>query len=313
MIKLSNIHKKYDEQDALKGVDLTINPGECIVLIGPSGCGKSSLLKSINRMIEIDEGTIEVFNRNIKDYKVEDLRRRIGYCIQGVGLFPHLSVKENIAIVLRILKWNENDIDMRVNTLLEMTDLSPSYINKKPHELSGGEAQRVGVCRALATDPSILLMDEPFGALDPLTREKIQIAFRDIQKKLHKTVVFVTHDVEEAILLADRIALMNDGKILHLDTPNHFINLKQDEFGSDFLGKDYSLQLLRRFQLKDLNLNQVKQSEDLVNLSLESSVKDGLSYCLNSLNNSVFFEDNGVVYHLTFNHIFEFIKGINND
>ncbi|MDP3441611.1 MAG: ATP-binding cassette domain-containing protein, partial [Ignavibacteria bacterium] len=136
MIKLKNIHKKYDEQDALRGVDLTINPGECVVLIGPSGCGKSSLLKSINRMIEIDEGTIEVFNKNINDYKVEDLRRKIGYCIQGVGLFPHLSVKENIAIVLRILKWNENDINIRVNDLLEMTDLSPSYINKKPHELS---------------------------------------------------------------------------------------------------------------------------------------------------------------------------------
>jgi osmoprotectant transport system ATP-binding protein len=313
MIKLKNIHKKYDEQDALRGVDLTINPGECVVLIGPSGCGKSSLLKSINRMIEIDEGTIEVFNKNIKDYKVEDLRRKIGYCIQGVGLFPHLSVKENIAIVLRILKWNENDINTRVNDLLEMTDLSPSYINKKPHELSGGEAQRVGVCRALATDPSILLMDEPFGALDPLTREKVQIAFRDIQKKLHKTVVFVTHDVEEAILLADRIALMNDGKILHLDTPNHFINLKQDEFGSDFLGKDYSLQLLKRFQLKDLSLDQVKHNEDIVNLNLESSVKDGLSYCLNSNNNSVVFKDNGILYQLTFNRIFEFIKRINHD
>lgn len=264
-------------------------------------------------MIEIDEGTIEVFNRNINDYKVEDLRRKIGYCIQGVGLFPHLSVKENIAIVLRILKWNENDINTRVNELLEMTDLSQSYINKKPHELSGGEAQRVGVCRALATDPSILLMDEPFGALDPLTREKIQIAFRDIQKKLHKTVVFVTHDVEEAILLADRIALMNDGKILHLDTPSHFINLKQDEFGSDFLGKDYSLQLLKRFQLKDLNLDQIKQNDDLVSLTLESSVKDGLSYCLNSKNNSVVFEDNGKVYQLAFNNIFEFIKRINHD
>lgn len=313
MIKLKNIHKKYDEQDALRGVDLTINPGECIVLIGPSGCGKSSLLKSINRMIEIDEGTIEVFNKNINDYKVEDLRRKIGYCIQGVGLFPHLSVKENIAIVLRILKWNEDDINTRVNDLLEMTDLSPSYINKKPHELSGGEAQRVGVCRALATDPSILLMDEPFGALDPLTREKIQIAFRDIQKKLHKTVVFVTHDVEEAILLADRIALMNDGKILHLDTPNHFINLKQDEFGSDFLGKDYSLQLLKRFQLKDLNLDKIEQNDDLVSLTLESSVKDGLSYCLNSKNNNVVFEDEGIVYQLTFNNIFEFIKRINHD
>jgi osmoprotectant transport system ATP-binding protein len=313
MIEIKNIYKKYDEQDALKGVDLVINPGECVVLIGPSGCGKSSLLKSINRMIEIDEGNIEVFNRNINDYKVEDLRRKIGYCIQGVGLFPHLSVKENIAIVLRILKWKENDINNRVNELLEMTDLSPSYINKKPHELSGGEAQRVGVCRALATDPSILLMDEPFGALDPLTREKIQIAFRDIQKKLHKTVVFVTHDVEEAILLADRIALMNDGKILHLDTPNHFINLKQEEFGSDFLGKDYSLRLLKRFQLKDLTLNHVDYKEELVNLTLESSVKDGLSYCLNSKNNSVAFEDNGKVYQLTFNHIFEFIKRINHD
>ena len=192
MIQLKNVTKKYDKQEALKGIDLEINDGECIVLIGPSGCGKSSLLKSINRMIEVDTGTIKVLNQEIETYKVEELRRKIGYCIQGVGLFPHLNVKENIAIVLRVLKWKEEEIDQRVNELLTMTELPLSYINKKPHELSGGEAQRVGVCRALATNPSILLMDEPFGALDPLTREKVQIAFREIQKKLHKTVTNTT-------------------------------------------------------------------------------------------------------------------------
>lgn len=310
MIRLKNVTKKYDKQEALKGIDLEINDGECVVLIGPSGCGKSSLLKSINRMIEVDTGTIEVINQEIKSYKVEELRRKIGYCIQGVGLFPHLSVKENIAIVLRVLKWKEDDIDHRVNELLTMTELPLSYKNKKPHELSGGEAQRVGVCRALATNPSILLMDEPFGALDPLTREKVQIAFREIQKKLHKTVVFVTHDVEEAILLADRIALMYDGKILHLDTPSHFINLYKNEYGSDFLGKDYALRLLKRYTLNDLDLIHVSNKENLVSLSLTSSVKDGLSYCLNA-EDKIYFNDNNQTYELSYFDIYKFMQRIN--
>lgn len=310
MIRLKNVTKKYDKQEALKGIDLEINDGECVVLIGPSGCGKSSLLKSINRMIEVDTGTIEVINQEIKSYKVEELRRKIGYCIQGVGLFPHLSVKENIAIVLRVLKWKEDDIDHRVNELLTMTELPLSYKNKKPHELSGGETQRVGVCRALATNPSILLMDEPFGALDPLTREKVQIAFREIQKKLHKTVVFVTHDVEEAILLADRIALMYDGKILHLDTPSHFMNLDKNEYGSDFLGKDYALRLLKRYTLNDLDLIHVSNKENLVSLSLTSSVKDGLSYCLNA-EDKIYFNDNNQTYELSYFDIYKFMQRIN--
>lgn len=310
MIHLKNVTKKYDEQEALKGIDLEINDGECIVLIGPSGCGKSSLLKSINRMIEVDTGVIQVLNQDIKSYKVEELRRKIGYCIQGVGLFPHLNVKENIAIVLRVLKWKEEDINQRVNELLTMTELPLSYINKKPHELSGGEAQRVGVCRALATNPSILLMDEPFGALDPLTREKVQIAFREIQKKLHKTVVFVTHDVEEAILLADRIALMYDGKILHLDTPSQFMNLDKNEYGSDFLGKDYALRLLKRYTLSELNLKCVSSQMNLVNLSLSSSVKDGLSYCLNT-DDKIYFNDQDQTYELSYIDIFSFMQRIN--
>lgn len=312
MIRLRNVMKKYDKQEALRGIDLDINEGECIVLIGPSGCGKSSLLKSINRMIDIDSGVIEVFNQEINNYKVEELRRKIGYCIQGVGLFPHLTVKENIAIVLRVLKWKEEDINHRVDELLSMTELPLSYKEKRPHELSGGEAQRVGVCRALATNPSILLMDEPFGALDPLTREKVQIAFRDIQKKLHKTVVFVTHDVEEAILLADRIALMLDGKILHLDTPIKFMNLDKNEYGSDFLGKDYSLRLLKRFTLNDLNLKPVKHQENLVHLSLNSSIKDGLSYCLNS-ENTVYFKDDKHIYELAYSDIYDFMQRISHE
>lgn len=310
MIQLSNVTKKYDEQEALKGIDLEIKDGECIVLIGPSGCGKSSLLKSINRMIEVDTGLIKVLDQDIKSFKVEELRRKIGYCIQGVGLFPHLNVKENIAIVLRVLKWKEEDIDQRVNELLSITELPITYKSKKPHELSGGEAQRVGVCRALATNPSILLMDEPFGALDPLTREKVQLAFREIQKKLHKTVVFVTHDVEEAILLADRIALMYDGKILHLDTPTQFMNLDKNEFGSDFLGKDYALRLLKRFTLNDLNLKIVSDKDNLVNLTLSSSVKDGLSYCLNSQKN-IYFKDLDHTFELSYMDIFNFMQRIN--
>ena len=204
---------------ALRDIDLTIAKGEFVCFLGPSGCGKSTLLKSINRMVDINGGRVIVAGRNVNDYQPELLRRQIGYCIQGVGLFPHLSVQDNIAIVPRLLKWKENDIRERTLRLMAISELPPAYLDKYPHELSGGEAQRVGVCRALAADPPILLMDEPFGAVDPLTREKLQAAFNNIQKELRKTVVFVTHDVEEAIILGDRIAVMNQGEVLLCATP----------------------------------------------------------------------------------------------
>ena len=312
MIKLSQIRKLYDTQEALRNVDLQIEDGECVVLIGPSGCGKSSLLKSINRMIDIDAGTITFFNEDILSLPVEQLRRKIGYCIQGVGLFPHMNVKENIAILLRILKWKEVDIDRRVDELLLMSELPLSYKTKKPHELSGGEAQRVGVCRALATDPPVLLMDEPFGALDPMTREKIQIAFRDIQQKLHKTVVFVTHDIEEAILLGDRIALMNEGQIVQLSTPEALIQDQKETFTKNFIGQDYPLMVLKRYRVRDLKLEPVSNLSVTHGIDMDTNLKEALALCIKQTE-PVIFKDGQNCYALLYSDIFSFIRGMQDE
>ena len=265
MIRIKQLTKNYGEFEALNGVDLEINEGECVVLIGPSGCGKTTLLKSINRMIEPNSGEIEIDDQNVNSYNLEELRRNIGYCIQNVGLFPHYSVRDNIAVVPKLLKWAKKDIDDRVDYLMDLTGLPRSYRDKKPYELSGGESQRVGVCRALAADPKILLMDEPFGAVDPMTRIKIQLAFRNIQKELKKTVVFVTHDVEEAILLADRIAIMQHGKILGYDTPEAFRHAMEEDFVQSFLGPDYPLKLLKRHRLDEMIPQEEESSQVTLN------------------------------------------------
>jgi osmoprotectant transport system ATP-binding protein len=259
MIQLNQVSKFYGQHQALKAVDLHIFEGECVILIGPSGCGKSTLLKSINRMVDISSGQVLVDNKEVNHYQPELLRRQIGYCIQGVGLFPHLSVKDNIAVVPRLLKWPEKEIDNRINRLMAMSELPLTYLHKRPHELSGGESQRVGVCRALAANPPILLMDEPFGAVDPLTREKLQIAFSHIQSELKKTVVFVTHDVEEAIILGDRIAVMNQGEVILCKSPGALTGPSVTPFVKAFLGNDYPLRLLNRFTLSDLNCDSGSQ------------------------------------------------------
>jgi len=253
VIQLKQVDKFYGQQQALRAVDLNVQAGECVVLIGPSGCGKSTLLKAINRMVSINAGQVLVEGKDVESYQPELLRRQIGYCIQGVGLFPHLTVKDNIAVVPRLLKWQEKTIDERIERLMTMSDLPLTYLHKKPHELSGGESQRVGVCRALAADPPILLMDEPFGAVDPLTREKLQVAFNYIQQLLKKTVVFVTHDVEEAIVLGDRIAVMNKGEILACKTPGELSGTSEDAFVKTFLGNEYPIRLLKRYTYADLS------------------------------------------------------------
>jgi osmoprotectant transport system ATP-binding protein len=253
MIQLKQVFKSYHTIMALNGIDLDIPKGECVVLIGPSGCGKSTLLKTINRMVAPDGGEVLVDRINVTAYKPEMLRRQIGYCIQGVGLFPHFSVSENIAVVPRLLKWPETKINQRIHLLMEMSGLPLSYSDKKPRELSGGESQRVGVCRALAADPPVLLMDEPFGAVDPLTRERLQLAFNQIQQELKKTVVFVTHDVEEAILLADRVIVMNQGKIISSAAPGAFAGVIEEGFVKTFLGNEYPLRLLKRYTVQSLN------------------------------------------------------------
>ena len=193
------------------------------MLLGPSGCGKSTLLRLINALTPADSGTVTVRGQDISRMPPEQLRRGIGYVVQNVGLFPHYTVRRNIAVVPELLKWKKPDIIKRTAFLMELTGLPQKYLDKYPHELSGGEAQRVGVARALAADPPILLMDEPFGSVDPLNRERLQRSFLDIQRTLKKTVLFVTHDVSEALIMGDRILLLREGRMARSGTPREMV------------------------------------------------------------------------------------------
>lgn len=247
MIKISNVTKKYGDFTAVKDLSLTVNKAEFLVILGPSGCGKSTLLRLINKMIARDSGEIEVNGEDIDDLKGEELRKTIGYVIQSIGLFPHMDVKKNIATVPHLLKWKDDKISKRVDEMLALVGLEPEkYRDKKPSELSGGEAQRIGVARAIASDPDILLMDEPFGAVDPINRLRLQKEFRKIQRELKKTVVFVTHDIDEALLLSDRICILNQGEIVQIDTPERIVLDPKNEFVKDFFKGEGILTILSR-------------------------------------------------------------------
>ncbi len=251
MISLRGIVKRYGTATAVDGADLEIVRGELCVLVGPSGCGKSTLLRTVNRMVEPDEGTVLVDGHDVRGVPVERLRRGIGYVIQNVGLFPHLTVGENITVVPRLLGTPRETAAARAEELLDLVGLARGWIGRWPRELSGGEAQRVGVARALAADPPVLLMDEPFGSVDPMTRVRLQREFLAIQRRLQKTVLFVTHDVEEAIRLADRIAVMRSGRILQHAPPTRFVADASESFVSDFLGLEYGLELLARHAVRE--------------------------------------------------------------
>jgi osmoprotectant transport system ATP-binding protein len=250
MISLQNLTKLYGTTIAVKNFSLEIGSGEVCILIGPSGCGKTTLLKMINRLVEPTSGRILFDNRDISRIKPENLRRSIGYSIQNVGLFPHMTVAENVAVVPDLLSWKKARKEARITELLELVGLSPAiYRSKYPRELSGGEAQRIGVARALAADPPLLLMDEPFGAVDPLTREKLQGQFERIQRELKKTVILVTHDLDEAIRLSDRIAVMKSGQLMQYDTPENILSKPANQFVHDFVGVDRALKKLSRLSV----------------------------------------------------------------
>lgn len=241
MIKLENVCKRYDVNGdyIIKDLNLSIEKGEICIFIGPSGCGKSTTLKMINRMVDSTSGEIYIDGENIKNKDEDKLRMKIGYVIQQIGLLPHKTVAENIAIVPKLFGWDKVKVDLRVEELLEMVGLDPrEYRDKYPKYLSGGQMQRVGVARALAADPPIMLMDEPFGAVDPIARKSIQDEFLKIQKKIKKTVCFVTHDIDEAIKMGDRIAIFNDKNIVQIDKPRNIILNPADDFVREFIGID---------------------------------------------------------------------------
>ncbi len=252
MIRFEGIRKTYDEKQALAGVDIELPTGQISVIIGPSGCGKSTFLKLINRMIDPDSGQILIDNTPVLSRSPHELRLGIGYVIQEIGLFPHFTVEENILIVPRLLKWTEQKKAERLGELMKLIGLSDGYRGKYPHELSGGEAQRVGVARALAADPEILLMDEPFGAVDPLNRSVLQDEFAAIQSKVQKTVVFVTHDIDEAVRLADHLVIMRDGKVVQAGAPEEILQKPAGRFVRDFIGADRAIKRLSLFSLRDI-------------------------------------------------------------
>jgi osmoprotectant transport system ATP-binding protein len=247
MIRLEHVTKKYDGAAAVDDLTLEVVKGEVCVLIGPSGCGKTTTLRMINRLVEPTSGKILVDGKDIFGIKAEPLRRSIGYAIQSVGLFPHMTVGANIAVVPGLLGWEKGRIAARVSELLGLVGLDPQqYTAKYPGHLSGGESQRIGVARALAADPPILLMDEPFGAVDPLTRQRLQAWFLNLQRQLKKTIILVTHDLDEAIRLADRIAVMQAGKLVQHDTPEAILARPANKFVHDFVGVDRALKRLSR-------------------------------------------------------------------
>ncbi len=237
MIEFINVGMTYPCGNiGLKSINLIINESEITVFIGPSGSGKTTLLKMINRLEDNTTGEVKINGKNVKEYNIHKMRWDIGYALQQVALFPHMNVEENIAIVPELKKWKKEKINARIDELLNMVGLEPEkYRKRKPSELSGGEAQRVGIARALAADPKIILMDEPFSALDPITRASLQEDVKKLQKQIHKTIVFVTHDIEEAFLLGDKICIIQDGELIQSGTKQEIISNPKNDFVKKFI------------------------------------------------------------------------------
>ena len=259
VVAFDHVTKRYggpDAPPAVTDLTLTVPAGEICVLVGPSGCGKTTSMKMVNRLIEPTSGRITIGGRDVMSLPAVELRRRIGYVIQQIGLFPHLTIADNVGVVPRLLGWKPSRIRDRTEELLELVGLDAAdYGARYPNELSGGERQRVGVARALAADPPVMLMDEPFGAVDPIRRERLQNEFRRLQERVGKTVIFVTHDVDEAIKMADRIAILQRGGILaQYDTPQAILANPASEFVERFVGADRGLKRLSLARVRDLEL-----------------------------------------------------------
>lgn len=257
MIKLSQVTKTFagTSQPAVDRLSLQIGEGEVVVLVGPSGCGKTTTLKMINRLIEPTGGTITVAGKDILELPAHELRRGIGYVIQQIGLFPHKTIGANIGTVPELLGWDKADITTRVRELAELVELAPDMLDRYPGELSGGQRQRVGVARALAADPPVMLMDEPFGAVDPIVRANLQDELLSLQARLKKTIVLVTHDIDEAIKLGDRVAILSEGGHLEqYDSPAEILRNPANQFVADFLGSDRGIKRLSLIPVSAIKL-----------------------------------------------------------
>jgi len=280
MIKFENVSKRYqDGTIAVDSLNLEIKKGEFFVLIGPSGCGKTTTLKMINRLIPLSDGTIFFDEQKISEYDIHELRWNIGYVLQQIALFPHMTIEENITVVPEMKKWSKEKMKERAYELMDMVGLDPKmYANRKPKELSGGEQQRVGVIRALAADPEIILMDEPFSALDPISRERLQDDMLDLKKNLKKTTVFVTHDMQEALKLADRICIMEKGKIVQIGTPRELVLNPANDFVKKFIGDQAHSPWMADVDLERIiqPLGQGEILENLAVISVSSSLKQVL-------------------------------------
>ncbi|GEP01418.1 ABC transporter ATP-binding protein [Methylobacterium haplocladii] len=281
MIRFEGVSKRFagTARPAVDHLDLTVPEGTTCVLLGPSGCGKSTTLRMVNRLIEPDSGRVLVNGRDVVDVDPVTLRRGIGYVLQGIGLFPHRTVAQNVATVPELLGWPRKRISERVDAMLDLVGLDPGeYRDRRPDALSGGQRQRVGVARALAADPPVLLMDEPFGAVDPVARGRLQSEIGAILARLGKTVMIVTHDLAEGLLMGDRIVLMRDGAIAQSDTPERFLAKPADAFVADFIGDDRILRRLALVAASDVA--EAGFETDAARVSADLSLRDALGLML---------------------------------
>ena len=284
-LELRDVSKHYPGQrePAIANLSFTVEAGEVCVLVGPSGSGKTTALRLINRMIALSAGDIMLGGESVLGREPHELRKHIGYVIQQIGLFPHLDVAANVGTVPRLLGWDKARIEVRVSELLTLVGLEPELASRYPAQLSGGQRQRVGVARALAADPPLMLMDEPFGAIDPITRSRLQDEFQRLQERVRKTVVFVTHDIDEAIKMGDKIAILREGgQLAQYDTPANILTDPADDFVAEFVGADRALKRLGLSTLAEVDLLPRDGNSPVATVPVSTTVRDALSQILAS-------------------------------